>query len=30
LYKDMYEQPLLNQAPSLAGAIQFVRSIAWK
>jgi len=27
LYKDMYEQPLLNQAPSLAGAIQFVRSI---
>jgi hypothetical protein len=27
LYKAMYEQPLLNQAPSLDNAIQFVRSI---
>jgi hypothetical protein len=27
LYKAMYEQPLLNQAPSLDKAIQFVRSI---
>jgi hypothetical protein len=27
LYKNMYEQPLLNQAPSLDKAIQFVRSI---
>jgi len=27
LYKAMYEQPLLNQAPSLDKAIQFIRSI---